>query len=333
MAQSFRSIFLVVLLVSQSFLCISCKKDGNPLLDEGSQNTIAFENPRPVNIQGYSGDAMEPFISRDGKILFFNNFNGEMTPNGGENDTDIHFAERIDDTSFQYKGKVFGASTNEIPNNNELEAVPSSDKNGNIYFIRTLDYLNAQSPDYLSSIFMGVYALGSITNIKSLPNLKMDRPMGESPMAGELNFDAEIHYEGKQLYFAEGIFSGNPLPDKADIGIANENNGIFEVDPDSRNLFAEVNTDALEYAPSISTDNLELYFTRGIGSLQTGFDFGIYTATRKFESEPWSNVKRIDNITGEFLEAPSISFDGKLLYYHQKIGDVFMIYMTQRKEP
>ncbi len=331
MVKNVRNTFLTVMLISQSILFISCTNDDNSPPDDGFPKPITFENPRQVTVQGYSGDEMEPFISRDGNILFFNNFNGDMLPNGGENDTDIHYAARVDDITFQYKGKVNGASTNEISNNNEIEGVPSLDKKGKIYFIRTLDYLNAQSPDYLSSIFMGDYTQGAITNLKSLPNLKMDRPMGESPVVGELNFDAEIHYDAKLLYFVEGIFSGNPLPDKADIGIANENNGLFEVDPDSRILFAEVNTDALEYAPSISTDNLELYFTRGIGSLQTGFDFGIYVAERSSESDPWGNVKRIENITGEFLEAPSISFDGRLLYYHQKIEDEFKIFVAQRK--
>jgi hypothetical protein len=35
----------------------------------------AFENPQPVTVTGYSGDLMEPFLSRDGQILFFNNRN------------------------------------------------------------------------------------------------------------------------------------------------------------------------------------------------------------------------------------------------------------------
>ncbi len=34
-----------------------------------------FTNPQPVTIEGYSQDAMEPFISPDGNYLFFNNSN------------------------------------------------------------------------------------------------------------------------------------------------------------------------------------------------------------------------------------------------------------------
>ena len=34
-----------------------------------------FANPQRVTILGYSGDAMEPSISRDGRYLFFNSLN------------------------------------------------------------------------------------------------------------------------------------------------------------------------------------------------------------------------------------------------------------------
>jgi hypothetical protein len=50
----------------------------------------SFKAPQIVTIRGYQDDAMEPFLSRDGKILFFNNLN-EPSVN-----TDIHYAVRID---------------------------------------------------------------------------------------------------------------------------------------------------------------------------------------------------------------------------------------------
>jgi hypothetical protein len=92
-----------------------------------------------------------------------------------------------------------------------------------------------------------------------------------------------------------------------------------------------VNTDALEYAPSISTNGLELYFTRATGSIDTGLDFGIYVATRSSITEAWSNVKRLASITGNITEAPSISFDGMLLYYHQKIANIYRVYVVERE--
>jgi len=75
----------------------------------------------------------------------------------------------------------------------------------------------------------------------------------------------------------------------------------------------------LNYDPSISIGQLALYFTQASGSLETGFDFCIYIATRRSASDVWSNTRQIDTITGGVIEGPSISFDGELLYYHQKL--------------
>lgn len=42
---------------------------------QGSPLSVAFADPERVTIQGYDGDAMEPFLSRDGRFLLFNNRN------------------------------------------------------------------------------------------------------------------------------------------------------------------------------------------------------------------------------------------------------------------
>ena len=87
-----------------------------------------FGNPEPVEIVGYRGHAMEPFISRDGRHLLFNNLNDPS-----EN-TDLHWAERITATSFRYGGKIEGANTK------ALEGVPTLDRNGTLYFISPRSY-------------------------------------------------------------------------------------------------------------------------------------------------------------------------------------------------
>ena len=56
----------------------------------------AFANPEVVTIDGWTEDAMEPFLSRDGSILFFNDSNA---PNAN---TNLHWATRVDDTTFSY---------------------------------------------------------------------------------------------------------------------------------------------------------------------------------------------------------------------------------------
>jgi len=328
-----KTIMLLGFMIFCTFLPSGCSENDNSVPDQAPKlETPAFQNPRAVIVQGYSGDLMEPAISRDGQILFFNNLNAEKLPSGAPNETNLHYATRIDDITFDYVGEINGANIDNETDENELEGVASLDKNNRFYYIYIWEYFDNSGPNYLRSIFYGDFSNGNLTNIQSIPNLKAGRPANENPVLGELNFDAEIHYDGEELYFVEGIFSGSPFPDAADIGLATKMNGDFSVHTNSENLFAKINTDALEYAPSISTNSLEFYFTRATGSIETSIDFGVYVATRNSISEPWENVERLDIITGEITEAPSISFDGKLLYYHQKVNGLYQIYVVERVE-
>ena len=87
-----------------------------------------FGNPREVEIVGYSGHSMEPFISRDGKYLFFNNKNDPKT------NTDLYYAVRVADDKFRFGGEIEGVNTP------ALEGVPSMDRNGIFYFISLRSY-------------------------------------------------------------------------------------------------------------------------------------------------------------------------------------------------
>jgi hypothetical protein len=89
-----------------------------------------FQSPRRVEILGYSGSAMEPFISCDGRYLFFNNRNdpGEQT--------DVLFAERAENDAFRFLGPVPGV--NQPPP--VLDAVPSMNAQGELFFISTRSY-------------------------------------------------------------------------------------------------------------------------------------------------------------------------------------------------
>lgn len=101
---------------------------------EKSQPTTAiptlsqqFISPRSVEIIGYDKSAMEAFITRDGKYLFFNNEEGDA-PKQQKN---VYYALRIDDTHFQFMGEIKGI------NSNEVDAVPTMDRDGNFYFVST----------------------------------------------------------------------------------------------------------------------------------------------------------------------------------------------------
>lgn len=291
---------------------------------------IDFVSPRPVQILGYSGHAMEPHISRDGELLFFNNLNADTLDDGSENDTNIHYAIRNDVTTFQYMGPVVGASEDAVSGTNELEGVASLSNSGELYFIRTTDYLDANSSNYLKSVFSGTYANGNVINIQSLPNFKNDRLPGESPVLGELVFDVDIHESGSELYFSAGNFDAGILKE-ANLGVAIRGEDGFSVSADSASQMVAINTDALEYAATVSTDFLELYFSRAV--LTDGeYQFGIFVSTRDDPASPWAAASRLASLTGEIAEAPSLSGDGEVLYFHQKIEGVFQVFVADRKE-
>jgi len=248
-----------------------------------------FGAPQRVAIRGYSGDAMEPFITRDGRWLLFNNRNDPRT------DTNLHFAERVDDVTFDYRGELRGA------NSPALDGVASMDRDGNLYFVSTRSY--AQT---LSTLYRGRFRAGTVSNVELLPGVSLRRP-------GMLIFDAEIAPAGDVLFLVDGEFAGGPNPKSADIAIAVREGAGFRRLP------------ALEYAPSISVDLLELFFTRAGNSLVPV----IYRSGRKTLAEPFGAPERVAAISGS-VEAPSLSGDGRSLYYHKLEGKRFVIYRVAR---
>ena len=185
-----------------------------------------FGAEQRVAIRGYAGDAMEPFITRDGRYLFFNNRNDPRI------DTNLHYAERVDDLTFDYRGELQGA------NSPVLDAVPSMDRDGNLYFISTRSY--AQT---LSTLYRGRFRAGAVSGVELVAGVSLGR-------RGLLVFDAEISPGGEALFLADGEFSGGPDPRSADIAVAVRDGAGFRRHPASAEFMRNVNTGTLEYAPS-----------------------------------------------------------------------------------
>ena len=248
-----------------------------------------FRNPEMVQILGYDDNAMEPFISRDGNFLFFNNSNSAPT-------TQLFWATRIDDVTFQYQGQLGG----EVNSGGPLDAVASMDLNGNFFFTTTRSYQSN-----LSTIYAGPFKNGAVTPVNPLAGVA-------APTLGLVNFDSEISADGNALYFTQGTFSTGALTSTAML-IATRQDGNFMIDSNSANIMKTINGQYLNYAPDTSADELELFFTR----TDTNVGPAIYRALRELKSQPFSEPRKIDAITG-FAEAPSISPDGLSLYYHVK---------------
>jgi hypothetical protein len=255
-----------------------------------------------VEIVGYDGDAMEPFIVPKTGDLLFNNRNSPPEQ------TDLHWARRIDDAHFQYVGPIDGA------NSTALDGVPSVDEDGNFYFVSTRSY-----DEPLSAIYTGHWANGVVTDVEIVRGIAPEQ-------RGVVDFDAEISRDGDSLFYAEGRFSGAAVPDSADIELAHRMGDRFVRDTFSDVLLGSVNTPALEYAPAISVDRRELFFTRLDPHART---IAIYRAKRIGAGQPFGPAERVAAADG-FVEAPALSPDGYILYFHRLDAGRFHICRATR---
>jgi WD40-like Beta Propeller Repeat len=258
-----------------------------------------FQFPTVVVIAGYDDHAMEPFISRDGHFLFFNNSNDPRV------DTNVHVAVRSDDSHFDYRGPLEGA------NSSTLDGVPTMDASNMLYFVSTRNYFK-----FLETIHRGKFNGHALTDLKLVSGVSRQE-------RGRLNFDVEVSEDGNTLYYAEGLFTADPFPREADLAMAFRTGDSFERQPDV--MLDALNTSDLEYAAAISKDERELFFTR----LHHG-KLGIYRAIRHTTADPFGSVQRVAAISGH-VEAPTLSPDERLLYYHRKDTDGrFRIYSVRR---
>lgn len=270
-----------------------------------AEEYTAFSSPEPVSIRGYTDDAMEPFLSADGQILFFNNRNDPDV------DTNLHAAYRIDDTTFAYVGTLEGA------NSPALDGVPTVDKHGVFYFVSTRSYSRT-----LSTIYRGRFADNQVSDVQLVDGISRNQ-------AGIINFDVEISADGQTLYFVDGRFGQGPMPEAADLVIAVRHDEGFERLENSAELLRNVNTEQLEYAAALSADERELFFTR-VDQNQTPVPLPrIYRTIRDQQDAPFQCPQHVIGITG-FVEAPTLSPDGLSLYYHRLAGDAFRLYRVTR---
>lgn len=262
-----------------------------------------------MTIEGYTQDAMEPFVSPDGQYLFFNSSNS-IAP------TNLYYATRIDDVTFQFQGEIAGAN---VSGPGALTAVPSMDINNIFYFISNRSY--AQT---FSTIYSGTFSNGSLSNIALVQGVSKDK-------LGDVNFDQCISPDGGTLYFVDGVFSGGAsVPAAATIAIAKRNGDHFRRLKNSARIMRKINTHDLNYAPDISKSQLEFFFTRiPIQNSQPKPPPIIYTATRSSTSKPFGEPRRIEAISG-FAEAPALSPDEKSLYFHLQVSGTFVIYRVTR---
>jgi Tol biopolymer transport system component len=297
---------LVVGLALAIFSCSGGTGGGDaPPIPPPNPNYTAFGMPELVTIIGYDGDAMEPFVSRDGTYLFFNN-------NGANKD--IFYAAFVNPTTAQFQGPLTSI------NSAAVEGTPTTDVASRFFYVTTANY---SPPAIYDTLYSGTWNGSSVTGAAPVSGLALMIP-------GQLIFDVEVSADGLTLLFADGDFAGgDPLPAAADIAVAVSTGAGFVRDPNSASILANINTaNGLEYAPALSADGLELFFTRlDPNAMQAR----IYRSTRANYTGAFGAPQLVSAVTG-FVEGPALSPDEKSLYYHRETPGAgrFDIYRVTR---
>lgn len=296
-------------------------EEANDLLDEiindfrlleaenlQSQDQRFFTNDKVVNIIGYNGDAMEVFISRDGRYLFFNSMRTE------NRSKDLFYAEKIDDYNYKFKGEI------KPLNSSAVEGVPTLDKHGNFFFISTRNY----KPFNLVTMYQGKFKEGKVEDVRPIPELSLNK-------GGWLNMDSEISEDGNTLYSTHSYFKrGQTFPSKSYFFYAKKQNNKFVPQSNSPDIFKNINKDKIVYGASISKNELEIFYTRLIIDQNK---FESLRATRPNKTIAFGKPQIIKEITG-FSEAPALNDREDLLYYHKKSGPngQFRIHVLHRNK-
>ena len=294
-----------------SLIVISCSSDDV----QEALKYPSFGAEIDVKINGLSFDAMEPFISPDGNYLFFNNLNDGIN-------TKLYYATKITDSTFNYVGELMGTNQTITPH---LDAVADMDANGNFYWTSTRNY-----PSELENLFHGTFSAGNVSDIQ---RVKGDFNMN---IPGWLVMDHGISLDGQFLYYNNARFDAANCqgPCETTLGIAQKDNtATFNTLPNSAAILQNIN-DAkyIYYAPCISSDNLELYFTRYLkGAITPNTTFEICIAIRNNPLADFSTPKVLfSELIADLIEAPTLTVDKNIIYYHRKIIGSHKIVMRYR---
>lgn len=255
-----------------------------------------FGPMQPVTIEGYSDHAMEPFISRDGQTLFFNNRN-EPT-----DETDLHWATRIDDLTFRYRGRIASA------NSSRLDGVASLARDGSFAFtsLRAFESRGA-------TIWMGRWNGEAVTQLDLVTQLRPGAPP-------RFNMDGELSAAGARFYVTDNLWASIGGLRTSDIRLSIREDGRWRRAPETDAWFAAINTrEGLEYAPATNEAETELYFTRLTRPFLGAPRFETFVSVRSKPTGPFGAPVRIDSLQG-YVEAPTVAPDGALYVHAMRDG-------------
>ncbi len=280
--------------------------------EEGTKRASAeFSNERRVTIVGYDADAMEPFVTKEGRYLLFNS--SEQIGN-----KDLFYAEFVDDTTCIFRGEIAGVNTAAV------EATPSLDAAGEFFFMSTRE-LNRTGV----TLFRGEFSDGTVHNVRTLSGTaNVTEPYW-------INMGLSVDETGETLLISNAKFTTDGRFDFAgNIRLALRQGDVFDLSAESERVLSTINTsDAAQYAAELSVDGKEIFYSEVRAG--TPPRFGLCYALRATRSEPFGRPLCIEEpFVGDpfaVVEAPTLSQDGKHLYYHKRVDGKFAIFMLERE--
>lgn len=278
-----------------------------------------WSNQQQIVVDGFNEHMMEPKLSNDQKVLFFND-----KPASGDLNMKLHYAVLQPNGHYQYVGILPGTSSN------SLDGVPAIDKDNKFYFTSVRNWVQTTN-----SIYGGQLIL-TPTGLAVANPISVDRFLPRKAV-GEIDMDIDISYSGKTAISSRAVFSNNkPYPDSSKLLGFEMTNFVMTSDPLLNIKLNYVNrSDWVVYAPNLSIDQMELYFTffkKGI--TPSGNDFVVAVSKRQSLDQMFGQPQLIAAIKGSITEAPSLTVnDGqKTLIFHKidPVSNKFRIYKVTR---
>jgi Tol biopolymer transport system component len=195
----------------------------------------AWQPARPVAFSSQQWSDLDPFITVDGKRMFFVSTRTTPSKEAGKREMDIWYSE------FQNGDWAEPHWIAEI-NSPGKEGSPSLDRHDNLYFFSDRERAQ-QNLIYISRWHDG--------------HLSAPRKLSVEINAGPSDTSPWIAPNGKTLLFYSTRAGGYG---KADLYVSYSKHGNWSK---AINLGPTVNTDDFEYNPSVSRDGRTLYFGRG----------------------------------------------------------------------
>ncbi len=148
-----------------------------------------------------------------------------------------------------------------------------------------------------------------------------------------------ISLNGQFLYFNNARFDDANCqgPCETTLGVTQKvNASTFNTLPNSASISQNINdANYIYYARCISSENLELYFTRYLkGQITSNTVFEICVAVRDYSTYVFPIPKILfSEFISDLIEAPTLTTDKSIIYYHRKTTDSHKIVMRYRNSP